>query len=440
MKHLVVTAAGLAAAMDAKEQGIKIKLTHIGLGSEGYTPTPDQIELKAEFLREEFQRSTITSNQLHVEHSFKDADQAFEAKEIGYYLADGTLFAVDSRGGEIISYKSKGTMLTESFDLVLSGELVDSVTVEIKDDLVIYSNPNLFINGCFSECQREIGKIISGAVTYTADRWAVLSDTDATVNIVDVGSRNHHEVYGDADNTLLVVTQRIIAETSKQLVGKSVTVSGFVKCAHDAFDVIARHASGGKNDFSTSTVIARETVKSSTKDYAYFSRTFNDLPNDVIDGLSIEFVTKSTSQEEVFGLSNMQCEESDFATPFVPDEVSVNLAKCRRYCRKIELYDQGFALGYLSTTAPHGFWTEVVEFAAGMRTFPAFTYQANNPAHVKIADLGGRVRASGITLILSGTVDAPRITGECTSAYSGTPDGFATFYFGFGWMLFEAEI
>lgn len=129
---LIVTNVGLAAALDAKENGIKIKLKSIGFGSSGYTPSKAQTALNAEFLRRDFDKSSMFDGQLTVQVDF-DVDEQFEAREIGYYLEDGTLFAVCSRGGVVISYKTTSSMLTESFDLILSDNLINTVVVDFKD-------------------------------------------------------------------------------------------------------------------------------------------------------------------------------------------------------------------------------------------------------------------------------------------------------------------
>ncbi|MDD9158562.1 hypothetical protein PVK64_20615, partial [Aliivibrio sp. S4TY2] len=87
-------------------------------------------------LRDEIVRRPITQGsipalgQLHFEVLF-DGEIEYEAREIGYFLEDGTLFAVDSREGNIISIKRADTIITEVFDLTLSGSEIDTITVEL---------------------------------------------------------------------------------------------------------------------------------------------------------------------------------------------------------------------------------------------------------------------------------------------------------------------
>lgn len=385
MKTLVVTKAGLAAAMDAKEQNIKIKLTHIGFGTEGYTPTPDQIELKAEFLKEAFQRSTITANQLHLEHSFKDADQAFEAKEIGYYLEDGTLFAVDSRDGEIISYKSKGTMLTEAFDLVLSGELVGAVTVEIKDDLVIYSNPNLFINGCFSVNQRYGIQVLKNASDlqvnnriFFSDRWylrppvntggtttyinEIMSGTVASQN---GGTYQRQEFTGLTGIWYIGQRVELSAYNASDVLDKDVTVTfRMVKTTAMAFSAGLVFAKISDSSALSPYIEAPIELINETREFVTYSvtlRTPATLSESVhMNNLALQLElrvagTNSTPQnltpcpDGILSIYSAKAEWGDTATPFAPDNSQVNLARCQHYYQRSPLFMRPFAVGETAT-------------------------------------------------------------------------------------------
>ena len=128
---LVITDAGIAASIQAGELGIQYKITHISIGREGYVPTADQTEL-----RNEIQRKAITKGEhiglgrLHFETVW-DGQEEFEGKELGYWLEDGTLFAVDSRNGEVITYKRADTVVTEAVELTLSASSLSNITVEL---------------------------------------------------------------------------------------------------------------------------------------------------------------------------------------------------------------------------------------------------------------------------------------------------------------------
>ncbi|OCH43701.1 phage tail protein [Aliivibrio fischeri] len=128
---LLITDAGIAASIEAEALGVNYKITHIGIGLDGYVPTPEQTQLKNEVAREALSRgSTPALGQLHFEAVFAGST-SFDGKEIGYFLEDGTLFAVDSRDGEIMSLKRSNTIITESFELNLAGSSIKNITVEL---------------------------------------------------------------------------------------------------------------------------------------------------------------------------------------------------------------------------------------------------------------------------------------------------------------------
>ncbi len=128
---LIITDAGIAAAIRAGDLGIEYKITHISIGSEGYVPEPDQTELRNELQKKAITRGALVAHgQLHFETVW-DGVEEFEGKELGYWLEDGTLFAVDSRDGEIITYKRKNTVVTEACELNLSASTISNITVEL---------------------------------------------------------------------------------------------------------------------------------------------------------------------------------------------------------------------------------------------------------------------------------------------------------------------
>ncbi|MFG0887266.1 hypothetical protein [Vibrio sp. CJQ_6] len=128
---LLITHAGIAAAIRAGDLGIEYKITHISIGSVGYVPNPEQTTLAAEIQKKAITRGALVAQgQLHFETVW-DGDEEFEGKELGYWLEDGTLFAVDSRDGEVITYKRKNTVVTEACELNLATSTIENITVEM---------------------------------------------------------------------------------------------------------------------------------------------------------------------------------------------------------------------------------------------------------------------------------------------------------------------
>ncbi len=128
---LIITDAGIAASIRAGDLGIEYKITHISIGTDGYVPDPAQITLSNEIQKKALTRADLLApGQLHFETVW-DGDEEFEGKELGYWLEDGTLFAVDSRNGAIITYKRKNTVVTEACELNLSASTISNITVEL---------------------------------------------------------------------------------------------------------------------------------------------------------------------------------------------------------------------------------------------------------------------------------------------------------------------
>jgi phage-related tail fiber protein len=136
---LVVTQVGLDKATQADVQGVNLKITHVAVGLNGYTPDNTKTALQNEFARVAISGGkNINDNQVHLTAMF-EGEGEINGREIGFYLEDGTLFAIDSHPTDIILYKSAttGARALEGFDLVLDGVPPNSITVDITGDIVI---------------------------------------------------------------------------------------------------------------------------------------------------------------------------------------------------------------------------------------------------------------------------------------------------------------
>jgi hypothetical protein len=125
----VITTAGLAAIWRADNTGVAAEITHIGLGTSGYTPVKTQTALRARkglYPVSDGQRLSDT-----LLHLTAIADDALEywVKEVGFYLSDGTLLAVWSDPTAALAYKSTAAQLLLAYDLSLSALPANSVTI-----------------------------------------------------------------------------------------------------------------------------------------------------------------------------------------------------------------------------------------------------------------------------------------------------------------------
>lgn len=132
----ILTQAGLQASISAAKSGIAAKITHAAFGDYGYNvPRNSAGNATATALRNELERVAIQhSSKLDntlIELGFvADGDQAFIVREFGFFLEDGTLFAVWSAPDMPIAYKSAAAPLIMGFEISLVALPEGSVTFE----------------------------------------------------------------------------------------------------------------------------------------------------------------------------------------------------------------------------------------------------------------------------------------------------------------------
>jgi hypothetical protein len=133
-----ITLAGLQAAWNATHTGISAEITHVGLGSGGYTPSTNQTALQDEKHRLNIAGGELAGpTQIHLT-ALDNSELEFWVREVGFYLADGTLFAVWSSAEGPLAYKSPTLPLVVAFDLDLSALPADSITVSTTGTLNLF--------------------------------------------------------------------------------------------------------------------------------------------------------------------------------------------------------------------------------------------------------------------------------------------------------------
>ena len=122
MPSVVVTSAGIAALLNAEQNGtLPVKITKFGLGTGNYTPTADKTALQSKFKEiTALDGGAVGDNVIHVTMTDASSD-AYTANEVGVYLEDGTLFALSSQPVGAILQKAAGSQALLSLDLVLQG-------------------------------------------------------------------------------------------------------------------------------------------------------------------------------------------------------------------------------------------------------------------------------------------------------------------------------
>lgn len=415
---LLITDAGIAAATAAGDLGVSYKIAYISVGTEGYIPTVGQIALKNEIARVEITKGFDNGNgQLHGEAVF-DSDNEFVGKELGYHLTDGTLFAVDSRAGEIISVKRSNTIVTEAFDLNLANSSIDNITVAISgvtaatdEDIdnkaqtkrmvllpqlwraltpirdranealsVAHSksNPNLLINGDFSVNQRGLSEYVIDATKYTVDMLICQPGARVIPATLKLEHANGSEPFasakyvtfaGEATQTTAVCYTGQRVENYAVLRGKSVTISFWYRSDTD-MKVFGELYGPDSSGVLEAHWIEYNLIKASSE-WVLYTGVFDVDFAHGDEGVFGFFI--STAKPDAFSISftEMKLEMGSVATPFVPDHPQVNLAKCQRYYqRMMPEVGIGVIANVSTVVASTGFPCHLISFAVEMRTWP----------------------------------------------------------------------
>ncbi|MBJ2241951.1 phage tail-collar fiber domain-containing protein [Pseudomonas sp. MF6768] len=125
----IITKAGLSAVFRADSTGVAAQITHVVLGSQGYTPNNEQKTLRAQVAKYPIAGGErLGDHQIHLT-AVADGDRAYWVREVGFLLSDGTLLAVWSHPTEALAYKPVATELLLAYDLLLAALPANSVTI-----------------------------------------------------------------------------------------------------------------------------------------------------------------------------------------------------------------------------------------------------------------------------------------------------------------------
>jgi hypothetical protein len=135
-----ITQAGLNKVATAiATPGGQVVISHFALGRGiaapaapvGYTPTGTETALRAEFVRRPVGSGALDgAGKIDLQTAFRDITLAEtgQAMELGLYLNDGTLFALHSEPGQVITWVSPAETLVMAVSVALAGLPAGSVT------------------------------------------------------------------------------------------------------------------------------------------------------------------------------------------------------------------------------------------------------------------------------------------------------------------------
>lgn len=125
----VITKAGLSAIWRQDNTGLAAQITHVVVGTAGYTPVNTQTALRAQVAKIPISDGEKLSETLLHVTALADGPLAIWVREIGFLLSDGTLLAVWSSAGDPLAYKPAGSDLLLAYDLSLTALPPGSVTI-----------------------------------------------------------------------------------------------------------------------------------------------------------------------------------------------------------------------------------------------------------------------------------------------------------------------
>ncbi|MCS6237143.1 phage tail protein [Shewanella baltica] len=128
---LVITTKGLNECISAKSKGIKAELQWVSVGDRAYTPNKDQTTLQNELQRVEFGEYKDTGDSTLQAAAKFSGPQEYPIREIGFWLASGTLFGVISAPNTTLNYKPKNGHCIQPLTLDLTALPSNTVTVVV---------------------------------------------------------------------------------------------------------------------------------------------------------------------------------------------------------------------------------------------------------------------------------------------------------------------
>lgn len=145
----VVTNAGLDAAINADDLGLKVQVSHIAFGdatNRRYNATASQTSLRRERVRiPVLGGEDISPTEIMVQ-GLLDTGPQFNINEVGFYDEDGTLIVVWANADFTLATKTPGIPFAMALNLALAGIPPGSVTLNVSGPSI-----NLTLLGSISQ-------------------------------------------------------------------------------------------------------------------------------------------------------------------------------------------------------------------------------------------------------------------------------------------------
>ena len=125
-----ITQAGMRAALNAQQNGMKINIASVGVGDRAYTPSDNLTKLYNEQERVPILSSEVNTDEKSITvHAILQSNKQYWIREVGFYLDDGTLFAVWSDPNYILGYKTDISQFLIGFKMKLTTVPISSIQI-----------------------------------------------------------------------------------------------------------------------------------------------------------------------------------------------------------------------------------------------------------------------------------------------------------------------
>ena len=133
--NITITEAGREAALNADNDGLELKLTHVSLGGGQYDPTGLEVALLDQYAISPIAGGgRVSTTQLRLSAFWSAESGTYPIGELGFWAGE-VLFAIWSKADETVAgVKTPGVDFVLFYDMSLSGVPGDSVNILIDPD------------------------------------------------------------------------------------------------------------------------------------------------------------------------------------------------------------------------------------------------------------------------------------------------------------------
>jgi hypothetical protein len=125
-----ITQAGMRAILNAQQNGLKVSIASVGVGDRAYTPSDNLTRLYNEQERVPILSSEVNTDEKSITvHAILQSNKQYWIREVGFYLDDGTLFAVWSDQNYILGYKTDISQFLIGFKMKITTVPISSIQI-----------------------------------------------------------------------------------------------------------------------------------------------------------------------------------------------------------------------------------------------------------------------------------------------------------------------